>query len=392
MNRKFEFLVLLMSLLVIGFEVADQINIAGAVITTVYIRSDGSVDPFMSPIISSDNITYIFTGNLYCQVVVERDNIILDGSGFKLLGNGSGKGVDLSHTTNVTVEDLEINGFHMGAYVYNGSNHKITGNMIVENAFGVWLFDSNNTVSGNIIMNNSNTGVVVDIFTSNNTIIRNRFTNNSRGIWIIQASENRIYHNCFVNNTQHGNVEFSTSNYWDNGVEGNFWDDYTGVDISGGGDGVGDSPYAVDIYNVDDFPLMGSVIFFDVGSWNESQYYVHIISNSSVSNFNFNETDKLVSFNVTGLNATGFSRVAIPRQLLWCAESYDWIVRVDGSLVPFRVQEYDNNTYIHFTYSHSESKVEILGTSVISEFPSLGILTILLLLCFTTVSTYKSRI
>lgn len=392
MIKKQLLLVILILLIVGGLNAADQIKTAGAVVTTVYIRFDGSVEPFMSPIISSDNVTYAFTNDLDCQVVVERDDIILDGSGFRLLGNGTGKGIDLSHIHNVTVKNLEINGFHMGVWVYNGSNHKIIGNTIVENTFGVWLFDSNNTVSENKMLNNSDTGVVVDFSTSNNTIIRNSFTNNSRGIWIIHASENRIYHNNFVNNIQHAYVDSSLINYWDNDVEGNFWDDYAGVDISGGGDGVGDSPYAVNIYNVDYFPLMGLVTFFDVGLWDGNQYYFHVISNSSALSFNFNDTNKLVSFNVTGLNATGFSRVAIPRQLLWCENLNDWIVRVNGSLVPFDATGYDDYTYLYFTYSHSESKVEIYGTSIIPEFPSTSVLTILMLLCFTIASTfYKSR-
>jgi len=186
------------------------------------------------------------------------------------------------------------------------------------------------------------------------------------------------------------------SNYWDNEVEGNFWSDYGGVDDFGGGDGIGDSPHALDIFNIDEFPLMGPVTFFDAGIWNGTQYYVHTASNSTISSFEFNDESRLVSFNVTGPNTTtGFCRAAIPRSLLWCGDLPDWIVRVNGTLVPSKVQGYDDYTYLYFTYSHSESKVEILGTEVIPEllFRNVAslLITLLILAVIAVVHARQSR-
>ena len=56
-----------------------------------------------------------------------------------------------------------------------------------------------------------------------------------------------------------------SANNWDYGYPsgGNYWSDYNGTDVySGpyqnetGSDGKGDTPYSIDEYNVDDYPLM----------------------------------------------------------------------------------------------------------------------------------------
>ena len=53
-------------------------------------------------------------------------------------------------------------------------------------------------------------------------------------------------------------------NQWDNGEEGNYWDDYHGLDLNG--DGIGDQPYIIlddpmpwgrRTGNRDNYPLMG---------------------------------------------------------------------------------------------------------------------------------------
>ena len=64
---------------------------------------------------------------------------------------------------------------------------------------------------------------------------------------------NTFYHNNFVNVYWSKNLT-STSIIWDNGVEGNYWNDYQGTDSNH--DGLGDTPHQIDANKQDRYPLM----------------------------------------------------------------------------------------------------------------------------------------
>jgi len=71
------------------------------------------------------------------------------------------------------------------------------------------------------------------------------------------AQNNTFYHNNFVNNNKHVDIYKADSvigNFWDNGEEGNYWDDYNGTDSNR--DGIGDTPYVINSDNIDNYPLI----------------------------------------------------------------------------------------------------------------------------------------
>ena len=169
---------------------------------TIYIRSDGSVDPDSAPIWSIDNVTYNFADNINDEIVVQRSNIIIDGNGYTLQGSGSGSGFSLSSTSNVTIKRTKIKGFVTGICLLRSSCYNtISGNDITNNTYGVLLDESSsNTVSGNNITQNNKDG----IFGSDshyNTISGNDITNNGYGITLLWwSSYNSIVGNSITNN------------------------------------------------------------------------------------------------------------------------------------------------------------------------------------------------
>lgn len=121
-------------------------------------------------------------------------------------------------------------------------------------------------ISGNDIDNNRN-GINLD-HCLNCTITENSIHNDwvydPPALYLQESSYNIIYHNNFFDNPMP--IDYvgkqarilsdglhTYSNYWDNGKEGNYWDDYNGTDRS---DGIGDTPYVIGAGNQDNFPLM----------------------------------------------------------------------------------------------------------------------------------------
>ena len=324
---------------------------------TVYIRADGSIDPPYAPIITYDNITYTLTDNITSSadgIVVERDNIVIDGAGYTLEGTGAegSKGIDLSGRRNVTVQNTRIKNF----------------------CYGIWLaYSSNNSVSGNNVANNwSGIGLSGS---SNNNIGRNHIANNYYGIWLSSSSNNIIYHNNFINNSVQAKGYSQSANTWDDGYPsgGNYWSDYVGVDLfSGpyqsetGSDGVGDAAHEIYADNRDRYPLMAPFNTFDAGTWNGTAYNVDVVSNSTVSNFQLNTAQRTMSFNVTGVEGTAvFCRITIPNIIVEELWHGNYTVLLNGEPWPYRNWTDTANTYIYLNYTHSEHQIVI-----IPEFPS----------------------
>lgn len=248
-----------------------------------YIRSTGEVDP-PTPMIQRNGDIYTLTGNITSDtdaIVIEKDNLTLNGAGYTLQGNGTWRmGIDLVSRRNVTIESFNIIGFSFGIRFSSSSNNTVTNNTLANSYYGVVIdgdssfnyilentirnntgddvvinHSSNNTIIGNIITQ-SEFGVHLLYSATNNTIVMNNITKNQYGLFYSHSGNNSIYHNNFVENVNQaaGNL----ANEWDKGYpsSGNYWSDHPNAD-----------PYVIDENNTDHYPLSSPYPIPEVSSF-----------------------------------------------------------------------------------------------------------------------------
>ena len=337
---KMALIVVLIGLLAISIETRNSAELSG----TVYIRADGSVEG-TAKIVSADNVTYTFIDDFNVSVVVERSDITIDGNSHAVQGGPAGNGLTLSHVHNVTVKNMKIGSF------YNC----------------IWL----NCSSGNALVGNNIEGAFNDILeteSNNNMVVGNNITNAITSIRLDQSNGSIIFHNNFIHQDGEEIINSSASS-WDNGFEGNYWDDYfSRYNVTDSDhDGIGDTPYPLQggftgDTPYDNYPLMG--MFSDFND-------IQTICNSSISDFQSSET--AIRFNVSGENDTsGFCRIRIPTSLI----NGSYRVFVGGTEVSYNLLPCSNETYSYLYFSYTHSTREVIVTP---EFP-----TFLILLLFMT--------
>jgi len=146
-------------------------------------------------------------------------------------------------------------------------NNFLSENTVTDNEFGLELSSSafNNTLSRNTIAGNAGLGIEIAYSSYHNVLSENTLMNNNLGIWLVDSFNNTIFHNSFVKNKDQAAVSGTYPNSWDNGYPsgGNYWSDYTGVDLKNGpnqnlagSDGIGDKSYNISVNNRDNYPLM----------------------------------------------------------------------------------------------------------------------------------------
>jgi parallel beta-helix repeat protein len=215
-------------LLLSAFPLAYKVQPVKAAAETIYIMADGSVVPPDAPILNVGNVSYTFTDNINDSLVVERDNIVVDGAGHTLLGAGIGSGVSLGGRGNVTIKNITIEAFEYGIYLSSSSSNTLYANTITNNTYdGIHAFNSSgNSISANTITNNSEAGIRL-YGSSSNSISANTIThNNEYGIWLHDySSSNIIYANNITNNNYFGIKLYSSSsnNIFENNVTNNGW-------------------------------------------------------------------------------------------------------------------------------------------------------------------------
>ena len=152
-----------------------------------------------------------------------------------------------------------------GVYTSNADHIIISNNRFSDIDCAIYHLGSSwGTITNNIFENND-CAIDFHFSSNNNEISLNQISNNNYGIYLSELSnDNLIHHNDFVNNVLSATTMCSGDNLWDDGSEGNYWDDYPGSDLDG--DGIGDTPYIIsDLYGYtpdskDRYPLMDPVV------------------------------------------------------------------------------------------------------------------------------------
>lgn len=337
------------------------------------VNSNNSV--IFSNEISSNNLNGIFLSDSY------YNNVTVN-----MICFNEGKGIRLRESQNNVVSDNKISNNTYGLDFYSANNNTLFNNNVSHNEYGIWLFNSgNNSFSrvnasfnsehGSILINSCGNVFSYSNFSGNkngihvensndNLILGNELSSNSEyGLRLWNSSLNVIVHNNFIENSI--NVEqprnSSFSNLWDNGIDGNFWSDYTGFDVDK--NGIGDVPYIVDervwlgVHSRDGNPLMAPLSTFQVIKEGKA-YLVEVVSNSTLLEFQYhpnlrNET-QAISFKVGDPEKTVFCRISIPHILV----KPPYNISIDDESPLYNRTAFTNgtHTWLYLEYYHSENK------------------------------------
>src|SRR5665647_557234 len=157
----------------VNFCAANFFPDPGPDLPRIYIRANGNVEPAIAPIERAGNI-YRFTGNIAVQtIVIQRDNIVLDGSNYLIEGNKSwmglaprwgdsgNNGIIISEQNNINITNLNIEKFTAGVRITGSSHINIVGNNFKEETS---VFDTPSGIiieaSSHVLIENNNfTGI-----------------------------------------------------------------------------------------------------------------------------------------------------------------------------------------------------------------------------------------
>lgn len=195
----------------------------------------------------------VVTRNKATTMSITGFNNTIVGNSFIVPWEGSGVGIGLTNANyNLIANNTEI-GSNVGIAIGypnqgSGSYNTFSGNLIEEAAlWGILLGNgSSNIFYGNLIANNGGAG-----HDGYGLVL---------GGTITQANNNQFFLNVFTNNSKNFGTNWQVigSNSFDNGIIGNYWDDYltkypNAIEIANSG--LGNTPYLVYSNYFDNYPI-----------------------------------------------------------------------------------------------------------------------------------------
>ncbi len=165
-------------------------------------------------------------------------------------------GIQVRHDENTILNNTILNSNNGSGIYVSGDYNFISQNDIVTSKYGIYLdYSENNDMYQNLINHSSENGVFMEE-SDNNTLQANDIINNGmNGVAIDNLSDwNLVYNNKFLENGLNA-IDNGSNNRWDNGLIGNYWDNYGNIDEDY--DGIGEVPYNISgtAGSKDNFPL-----------------------------------------------------------------------------------------------------------------------------------------
>jgi len=300
-------------------------------------------------------------------MIIQNNVTAINGPGI-LLDRSNYNTIAYNHVSNVNSSGIWLEDTYGNEVIGNHVEYSKSGWPQEYDGAGVLVDDSRfcKVIQNNLIRNKY--GIVIGASPAyGNLVIRNNIVMNDIGLVASWGRSNVIYNNNFIENAKQVHVEFGSSNKYDDGYPsgGNYWSDYTGVDLfSGpyqniiGSDGIGDTSYVIDEDNVDNYPLMGPFSSFNTSAG----YSVDVVSNSTVEDFKYFESNSTIVMHVSNMTANqiiGFCRITIPHDVI----SPPYTVKVNDTTVECKTiyENYAERTsIIYFSYEHSKLEITVI--------------------------------
>lgn len=324
--------------------------------TQIYGGIGGAI-PVQLTANGSSLVNFTITGGLV-GVFVDRTND-------SVIANNTVTGAEdyaiyASYTGNCRIDGntAALNG-KGGILVTNSHDFVAINNRVFDNSPGYGLNandSSNGLISQNLAFNNTYDGIGLGMGTTNCTICKNTVENNtSMGIWVAyESTANTIFQNNIVGNRIQAIAAYTNS--WDNGLEGNFWGDYLGLDANF--DGIDDVARVIDVNNTDRYPLLGRFYSYEPFKGRP----VEIVSNSSISDFTIFTHNLTMKIEIDPVEdqGYGFCRINIPHKLM--IEPYNVTVTNSQSIhVNDTLYDDGYSRWIYLSYDHSADEMVIQG-------------------------------
>ena len=190
--------------------------------------------------------TIIIGSSSYNTVVIDGSNVTLSNCSIINSGtNGNDAGIKIL-TDHVQIYNNIIYNNNNGIYTSRAENNNIRNNIIKNNSvYGIYAYSGSNhmNITNNVFFHND---VSLRIKGSQYcTVSKNQFNDSNKGMYFCCGARNNMaYQNNFINHSIWNGDDQAGTNGWNDTLQGNYWDDYIGIDVDN--DGIGDEPYNIE--------------------------------------------------------------------------------------------------------------------------------------------------